>query len=131
MFVVDLRQRLQDKRCGEGEDIQAHFDTMWMMHEDLAAMGGSISNGDFTVMVLGSLLASYDAYLSAITATVSVMNIALDPEALMVSIIDEYDQRTVKSNKNKKDDKNTACYAGNLSKGFRKGHGVSSVNCLH
>ena len=128
MFMVDLRRRLQDERCGEGEDIRIHFDTMRMMREDLAAMGGSISDGDFTAMVLGSLPASYDAYLSAITATVSVTNTALDPEALMVSIIDEYDRRTVKSNKNKKDDKNAAFYAGNSSKGSRKAHGGSKKN---
>ena len=116
MFMVDLRRRLQDERCGEGNDVHTHFDTMRTMREDLAAIGGSISDEDFTAMILGSLPASYDAYLSAITATVSVTNTALDPEALMVSIIDEYDRRTVKSNKNKKDDKNAAFYAGNSSK---------------
>ena len=59
MFMVDLRQRLQDERCGEGDDVGTHFDTMHTMREDL----------------------------STITATVSVTNTALDPEALMVSII--------------------------------------------
>jgi hypothetical protein len=128
MFMVDLRWRLQDKICGKGNDVWTHFDTMHTMCEDLAAMGTRISNEDFTVMILGLLPTLYDTYLSAITATVSVINTALDPEALIVSIIDEYDWRTVKLNKNKKDDKNTAFYAGNLSKGSKKGHGGSKKN---
>jgi hypothetical protein len=108
MFMVNLRQRLQEERCGK-DDVHTHFDTMRTMCEDLAAIGGSISDGDFTVMILRLLPASYyDTYSSAITATVSVTNTTLNPEALMVSIIDEYDGKTVKSNKNKKDDENTA-----------------------
>jgi hypothetical protein len=81
MVMVDLRWRLQDEKCREGEDIRAHFNTMHMMREDLAATGSSISNEDFILMVFGSLPASYDAYLSAITATMSVKNTALDLEA--------------------------------------------------
>jgi hypothetical protein len=52
MFTVDLRYRLQDEQCEEGEDIRTHFDTMHTMREYLAAMGCSISNEDFTVMIL-------------------------------------------------------------------------------
>ena len=102
--------------------------------EDLAAIGGSISDEDFTAMILGSPPVLYDTYLSTITATVSVTNTAVDQEALMVSIIDEYDWRTVKSNKNKKNNKNAAFYAGNLSKSSKKGHrgskkNIESFNC--
>ena len=31
MFMADLRWRLQDKRCGEGDDVCTHFDTMRIM----------------------------------------------------------------------------------------------------
>ena len=54
------------------------------------------SDEDFTAIILNSFTALYDAHLFVITATVSVMITALNPEALMVSIIDEYDRRTVK-----------------------------------
>ena len=76
------QQTVKDERCGEGEDIRTHFDTMRTMREDLAAIGGSISNEAFTAMILRSLPTLYDAYLSAITATVSVTNTALNPEAM-------------------------------------------------
>ena len=133
MFMVNLRQRLQNERCGKGDDVRTHFDTMCTMRKDLAVMGGNISNGDFTVIILRSLPALYDAYVSAITATVSVTNTTFDPEALMVSIINAYDQRTVQSNKNKKDNKSTAFYAENLSRGPKKGQGglKKSIECFN
>ena len=44
MFMVNLRWMFQDDRWGEeDDDVCTHFDTMHMMHEDLAAMGGSIT----------------------------------------------------------------------------------------
>jgi hypothetical protein len=63
MFMVDLRWRLQDERCGEGDDVHTYFDSMRTMWEDLAAMGGSIGDEDFTAMILRSLPALYDTYL--------------------------------------------------------------------
>ena len=52
---------------------------------------------DFSAMLLGSLLWSYNSYLSAVTATLSVLGTKLTPDALMLSIIDEFDHRTIKT----------------------------------
>ena len=44
------------------------------------------------VTVLGSLPKSYDQFISAVIATASVLKKDLDPEDLMQTVIDEYDQ---------------------------------------
>jgi len=112
MFTIDLRKRLQEERCEENGNIRAHFDTMRTMREDLAALGDSISNSDFTAMLHGSLPKAYDSYLSAVTATISVLQKELDAEALMLSVIDEFDRRTVKTRQSKDKGKDAAFYAG-------------------
>ena len=94
MFMVDLRRRLQDERCEDNGNIRTHFDTMRTMREDLAALGDDFNNEDFSTMLLGSLPWSYNSYLSAVTATLSVLGTKLTPDALMLSIIDEFDRRT-------------------------------------
>ena len=121
MFTIDLRRRLQEERCEENGNIRAHFDTMRTMREDLVALGDSISNSDFTAMLLGSLPKAYDSYLSAVTATISVLQKELDAEALMLSVIDEFDRCTVKTRQSKDKGRDTAFYAGEGSKGSKFG----------
>src|ERR1700720_1375558 len=77
MFMVDLRRRLQDERCDDNANICTHFDTMRTMREDLAALGDDLGDEDFSAMLLGSLPQSYDSYLSAVTAALSVLGTKL------------------------------------------------------
>jgi hypothetical protein len=42
MIVVDLRRKLQALKCGEDEDVRAHFDQIADIREQLAAMGTTI-----------------------------------------------------------------------------------------
>ena len=134
MFMIDLRRRLQDERCEDNGNIRTHFDTLRTMREDLAALGDDLSDEDFGAMVIGSLPRSYDSYLSAITATLSVLGTKLNPDALMLSIIDEFDRRTVKSRQAKDKGKDAAFYAGNGSRKTWKGgkgskRDVECFNC--
>ena len=62
------------------------------MREELASLGTILSEQDFLAIILGSLLKSYDQFLSAITATASVLKRDLDHKDLMQTIIDEYDR---------------------------------------
>ena len=61
------------------------------MREQLASLGTALSEQNFSAIILGSLPKSYDQFLSAITATASILKQDLDPEDLMQTIIDEYD----------------------------------------
>ena len=55
------------------------------MREELASLGTKISEQDYSAIILGSLPKSYDYFLSAVTATASVLKRDLDPEDLMQS----------------------------------------------
>ena len=69
-------------------------------------------------MVIGSLPCSYNSYLSAITTTLGTK---LNLDALMLSIIDEFNRRTVKSRQAKDKGKDAAFYTGNGSRKTWKG----------
>ena len=133
MFMVDLRRRLQDERCDDNANIRTHFDTMRTMREDLAALGDDLGDEDFSAMVIGSLPRSYDSYLSAVTAALSVLGTKLGPDALMLSVIDEFDRRTVKTRQSKDKGKDVAFHAESGSKKVWKGGKGSkkSVECFN
>ena len=111
MFMVDLRQRLQDERCKDNGNICTHFDTMRTMRKDLAALGDDLNDEDFGAMLLGSLPQSYDSYLSAVTATLSVLGTKLNLDALMLSIINEFDRCTIKTCQSKDKGKDIVFHA--------------------
>ena len=60
-------------------------------------MGETLSDNDFYAIVMGSLPASYDSYLSAINTTSSVLGTHLSADDLMLTIIEEYERRNLKS----------------------------------
>lgn len=52
MVTVDMRRKLQAEKCMESGDMRAHLHKLQAMREDLASMGGSIDDEDFTSMLL-------------------------------------------------------------------------------
>src|ERR1700712_3217111 len=96
MVSVDLRRRLQEERCGEKGDIRTHFSKLRTMREDLAAMGHPPIDEDMYAIILGSLPASYDPYISAVNATLSVLGTSLSADDLMLTITEEYERRLLK-----------------------------------
>ena len=61
-----------------------------MMREDLAAMGQLLNENNFYAMILGSLPASYDPYISAVNATSSVLEKTISADDLMLTVTEEY-----------------------------------------
>jgi hypothetical protein len=57
----------------------------------LAAIGTMQTDDDSAASILGSLLNSYDMFLSALTAAESVLSKLLMPDEVMHSIIEESD----------------------------------------
>src|SRR5277367_1285153 len=128
MVTVDLRRRLQAEKCAEQEDVRAHLNKLQAMREDLASMGGSISDEDFTSIILGSIPLSYDTYIAAITATSTLLNQTLSPTNLIDAIRDEADRRTIKNPKPKKDEDDAAFVANQSSdKGKKGGEGSKTA----
>ena len=101
MITIELRKRLQDTRCAENGNLRTHFDTIQTMREELESLGTILSEQDFSAIILGSLLKSYDQFLSAVTTTASVLKQDLDPEDLMQTIIDEYDRQSTRQGNSK------------------------------
>lgn len=122
MVTVDLRRKLQAEKCTESGDIRAHLYKLQAMREDLASMGGSITDEDFTSIILGSIPQSYDTYIAAITATSTLLQQTLTPTNLVDAIRDEADRRTIKSPKSKGTEQDAAYVAGQSSgKGKKDG----------
>ena len=123
--MVDLRRRLQDERCKDNANIRTHFDTMLTMCDHLAAQGDDLNDEDFSAMLLGLLPQSYNSYLSTVTATLSVLGTELTPDALMLSIINEFDRHTIKTRQSKDKGKDVVFHA---ESGSKKLCGICSGN---
>ena len=113
MITVELQKKLQDVRCAENGNIRTHFNNIRSMREELASLGAVLSEEDFSAIILGSLPKTYNQFLSAITATASILNRELKPEDLMQTVINEYDHRSTRQGTHKKRSTDTAFFAGN------------------
>ena len=132
MITIELQKRLQDTRCTETGNIRTHFDNIRTMREELASLGTTLSDPDFVATILGSLPKSYDQFLSAITATASVLKKELEPEDLIQAIIDEYDRRSTRPGALKDKSPDAAFFAGgagNNRGGRRSNKDVECFNC--
>ena len=121
MVTVDMHSKLQSEKCNEQGDVQAHLVKLQIIQEDLASMGGLISDEDFTSIILGSILQSYDTYITAITAMSSLLNQTLSSTNLIDAICNEADQCTIKNPKPKKEGQDVAFVAGQSSDKGKKG----------
>ena len=106
---------------------------MCTLHEELAALGHTLSSTDYTAILLGSLPKSYNTFLSAIAATMSFLEKELEPNTLMNSVIDEYNHQSVKKGPCKNKTADAAFYAGGGLKGSKDRKGskrdIKCFNC--
>ena len=93
-----------------------------MMREDLAAMGQPLDENDFYAIILSSLPPSYNPYISAVSATSSVLGKTVSADDFMLTMTEEYERRILKNKSGKKDD-NAAFYSNNSEKGGKGGSG--------
>ena len=121
MVAIDLRRRIQNQRCGDKDDIVAHFATLRTMREDLASMGQKLEDTDFYAIVMGSLPTSYDPYISAVNATSSVLGKTLSADDLILTVTKEYERRTLKAKSGKKDADNAAFHSSDAGKDQKGG----------
>ena len=128
MVAIDLRRRIQNQRCGDKDDIVAHFATLRTMREDLAAMGQKLEDTDFYAIVMGSLPTSYDPYISAVNATSSVLGTTLSADDLILTVTEEYERRTLKAKSGKKGADNAAFHSSDAGKD-QKGGQKRKGNC--
>src|SRR6202034_2747840 len=107
MYQVDVRKRLQQMSCNEGDDVRAHLTEMDRIRKELDVMAASVDNKDFVAMIEGSLPRSYRSVISAMMAALQTSNdqarivaiaagrtftpTTMDTRTLIRFIIDEYE----------------------------------------
>ena len=123
LILVDLGRWLQMTWCAEEDSIWEHFEGLKDLCEQLAAMGKSVSNTKFASILMGSLPPLYQPTLSGIAAAAEMS--AMIPTVATVTklAIDEYDRRTLVSNKSQ-----DQAFATDARKKGKK-HDVECFNC--
>src|ERR1700683_2285962 len=91
MVTVDLRRKLQSEKCNKTGDVQAHLIKLQTMCEDLASMGRSINDEDFTSIILRSIPLAYDTFISAMSVTSTPLSSSPSPSNLIDTIGNEAD----------------------------------------
>jgi transposase InsO family protein len=133
MVQIEMRRKIQDERCDEGADVRTHVMNLQTMREEYASMGGTLDDSDFAAMLLGSLPASYDVYLSAISGSASVTGTELTADQIIQAVTNESDRRqsSNRSSKPKKDSKDVALTATGGGQSKRNGKAKSGTchNC--
>src|SRR6266403_307524 len=131
-LVADVMRRFRNRRCEEKESVRSHFETLAELREQLAAMGKTIGDDDYTDTLLASLPASYDGAVSSISASARLGSKTLTAEIFEQLIIDEYERRQVKDRrsdpKDKDKDKDEALTADSSK---RKGKDKRNVECFN
>jgi len=69
------------------------------MCEELTAMGATPPDDDFYSIIMSSMPPSYNAYISAVNGTASVLGTTLSPDDLMQTLTEEADRCTTNAKK--------------------------------
>jgi hypothetical protein len=88
---IDLRHRLADTRCDESDDMRNHFSELLKLREMLAGMGTSISDADFTAIIMSSLPELYRPILLSMSASAHIAKVPLTPYDLISFVSEEYE----------------------------------------
>jgi len=118
MVTVDMRRKLQDKKCPEEGDVKAHLMKLQTIREGLIAMGTNPGDENFVAIVLGSLPASYKTYLLALTGAATLLGKTLNPNMVIQGINNEAKQKTMQTKE--RGEREAAFYSGNNSKRPKK-----------
>lgn len=139
MITIELRKRLHDIRCTENGNICSHFDTIRTRRKELASLGTTLDEQDFSAIILGSLPKNYDQFLSAVTTTASSKEKSSDAASCVGGTSNKGGKRSTKDvecfNCHKKGHNKSDCWVkwdgkegqGPMSKN-RKGKGEDSKN---
>ena len=93
MLIVDLRKQISNQKCGEDKDVCANFNKIAELREQLALMGVSLTDEEYSMTLLGSLPCSYQSNLTAITTYNASNQTPFTPEMIVKLITDEYERR--------------------------------------
>jgi len=99
-ILVDLGRKLQTTRCGEDNDVRAHFSKLVNLRDKLAALDRTVGNDEYVMVLIGSLPSCYDSPIDALTSSCDINNKDITPDAVIRSATREYEKRVLcKENK--------------------------------
>jgi hypothetical protein len=126
--LIDLGRKLQNTKCGEDDNVRAHFEALANFHEQLAAMGQTISDDQYTNTLMSSLPLSYDSNISIITTNADMSSATITPTTVIRIITDEYDKCMLK--KAKLNSTQDEAFAAKAQKNKRKNkRDIECFNC--
>src|SRR5713226_5548233 len=103
-ILVDLGRKLQTTRCGEDNDVRAHFSKLVNLRDKLAALDRTVGNDEYVMVLIGSLPSCYDSPIDALTSSCDINNKDITPDAVIRSATREYEKRVLrKENKSQEE----------------------------
>ena len=94
--LVDLGRKFQTSRCGEDDDVRAHFSKPAHLREKLSALGRTVSDDEYVAVFIGSLLSCYDGPIDSLTSSCDVNNVDITPTAVTRAATREYEKRSLR-----------------------------------
>jgi hypothetical protein len=82
-------------KCDEDGYVNVHLIEMVKLHDELAGMGASIGEEEFSTIILGLLPASYCTLLSTVTIAASLSGKAIGSDDLIHIILEEVNHQNV------------------------------------
>ena len=92
---IDLWQKLQCMCCGEDNNVCAHFVKLTNFREQLAAIGQSMPDEQYTDILIVSLPPCYEMHLCMITTNTNETSNPINPTHIVKFICDDYDKHMI------------------------------------
>jgi gag-polypeptide of LTR copia-type len=95
--MVDLGRKFQTTRCGEDEDVRAHFAKLAYLREQLIALGRAVGDDEYAAVLMGSLPPSYDSPIDSLTSSCDVNDKDVTPKDVIRVATRDYDKRVLRN----------------------------------
>ena len=129
-LITDAIWRFQNKHCKEDKSVCSHFQYLANLCEQLAGMGRTVSDNDYTNTLLASLPASYSSSIQSMSISAHLGGITITPTVIEGLIIDKFECCKIYNNNKTKDAKNKALTAESSKVGKNKDKwNVKCFNC--
>ena len=123
--MVDLGRKFQTTRCGEDDDVRAHFSKLANLREKLSALGRSVSDDEYVSVLIGSLPACYDGPIDSLTSSCDVNDKDITPSAVIRAATREYEKRSLRKENKSQDE----AFAATEAEKTRSKRDIECFNC--
>ena len=124
MTTVDLVQWFRTKQCEEKDNVCTHFQELSDLHNQLAVIGKTVDDDNFTATLLASLPPSYNHACTLINSSVRLGSVALMPAIAREIVLKEYERQVARDLKKGTQDE---AFSANAQK--KKKRDVECHNC--